>query len=76
MAYHSDYENEPIGDGNPYYRCIHCKRSDPEINGDIKKHSAECLYRRSKEAGVPYKPFSDNGDVNFELGGAETDQNS
>lgn len=29
----SNYPSEPIGDGNPYHRCVHCKRSAPEING-------------------------------------------
>lgn len=51
MAYDHDYPTEPIGDGNPYYRCAHCKRPDPEINGDIKKHDSWCLYRRQKEGG-------------------------
>lgn len=54
MTYHHDYENEPIGDGNPYYRCVHCKCSDPEINGDIKKHLPSCEYRHAKESGRPY----------------------
>lgn len=57
--YHSDYENEPIGGGNPYYRCIHCKRSDPEINGRIKGHEPWCKYRQAKELGQPYRPFED-----------------
>jgi hypothetical protein len=50
MAYHHDYDNEPIGGGNPYYRCAHCKRSDPEINGRIKGHESWCPYRLKKEA--------------------------
>jgi hypothetical protein len=54
MSYDHDYENEPIGGGNPYYRCVHCKRSDPEINGDLKKHLPSCAYRQAKEAGRPY----------------------
>lgn len=53
MSYDHDYETEPIGGGNPYYRCVHCKRSDPEINGDIKKHVPSCAYRLAKEAGRP-----------------------
>lgn len=46
--YYSDYPNEPIGRGNPYYRCVYCKRADPEINGDIMKHESFCKYRIDK----------------------------
>lgn len=56
MCY-SDYENEPIGGGNPYYRCIHCKRSDPEINGRLDGHLPDCKYRQAKERGEQYRPF-------------------
>ena len=35
MTLDHDYETEPIGGDNPYYRCVHCKRSDPEINGRV-----------------------------------------
>lgn len=61
--YYSDYENEPIGGGNPYYRCIYCKRSDPEINGRLEGHNKECPYRITKEfelkvnKGKPLKNF-------------------
>ena len=50
MAYNSDYKNEPIGGGNPYYRCAYCKVSDPEINGRIEGHREWCEYRRRKES--------------------------
>jgi hypothetical protein len=50
MAYFCDYETEPIGGGNPYYRCVHCKRSDPEINGRLDRHMSWCEYRTRKEA--------------------------
>ena len=43
------YPSEPIGGGNPYYRCVHCKISDPQINGTIKNHAPDCEYRLSKE---------------------------
>lgn len=59
MAYYSDFETEPIGGSNPYSRCIHCKRSVPEINGRFDRHEADCKYRQSMEQGVPYRPFSD-----------------
>ena len=48
MTHDSSYPKEPIGGKNPYYRCFHCKRSDPEINGDILKHETWCLYRQQK----------------------------
>lgn len=50
MTYYNDYDKEPIGGGNPYYRCIHCKVSDPEINGEISGHRIWCKYRQQKEA--------------------------
>lgn len=49
MTYYNDYDNEPIGRGNPYYRCVHCKVSDPEINGSIEGHQEWCEYRKRKE---------------------------
>lgn len=48
MSYDSGYPKEPIGGKNPYYRCVHCKRSDPEINGDILKHETWRFYRQQK----------------------------
>jgi hypothetical protein len=48
--YYHDYPTEPIGGGNPYYRCVHCKRSDPEINGRLEKHDQFCQYRQEMEA--------------------------
>ncbi len=62
MVY-SGYATEPIGDGNPYYRCIHCKRSVPEINGRLEKHDVDCQYQRAIEAGVEYRPFQDLDDA-------------
>lgn len=49
MSDRHDYENEPIGGGNPYYRCKHCKVSDPQINGRIEGHAEWCEYRQHKE---------------------------
>jgi len=48
--YRSDYPNEPIGDGNQYYRCIFCKISDPQINGRLDGHSTSCEWRIKEEA--------------------------
>jgi hypothetical protein len=47
--YYNDYPKEPIGGRNPYYRCVHCGISDPEINGEIKNHENWCEYRIRKE---------------------------
>jgi hypothetical protein len=44
MKYYDDYETEPIGHGNPYYRCTGCHRSAPEINGTLEGHSPNCPY--------------------------------
>jgi hypothetical protein len=49
MSYDSDYPNEPIGGGNPYYRCSFCKLSDPQINGEINNHTFTCEYRKQKQ---------------------------
>lgn len=51
-----DYANEPIGGSNPYYRCVHCKKSDPAINGRLEGHLPDCAYRKAKEQGRPYNP--------------------
>lgn len=52
--YYNDYETEPIGGDNPYYRCVHCHRSVPEINGRIEGHLDYCFYRRCREANYDY----------------------
>lgn len=49
MTYDSGYPNEPVGGSNPYYRCVHCKLTDPQINGDINNHAWHCEYRRQKQ---------------------------
>ena len=49
--YWSSYDKHPIGDGNPYWCCAGCGRSDPEINGDIKKHGVGCSEVAKKLAG-------------------------
>jgi hypothetical protein len=50
--YDDDYPKEPIGGDNPYYRCVYCKKSDPEINGELKNHSINCEYRKMKEGKI------------------------
>jgi len=44
-AYHTDYETEKIGGGNPYSRCVGCGVSEPQINGSINGHGKECPFR-------------------------------
>jgi hypothetical protein len=65
MTYDSGYENEPIGGGNPYYRCVHCKISDPQINGEVSNHAESCEYRQSKQGYV--LTVSDSYDFGYEL---------
>lgn len=62
MTLDHDYETEPIGGDNPYYRCVHCKRSDPEINGRVDRHESWCKYRIAKESGQAYRPFAEEPD--------------
>lgn len=63
--YYNDYETEPIGGGNPYHRCVHCKRSVPEINGRLDRHLADCEYRIAIESGAKY-PRDTTADDSFE----------
>jgi len=51
MAYHSDYDSVPTDEpSNPYYCCVHCHITDPQINGEIEGHAEWCDYRIKKEA--------------------------
>ena len=54
------YATEPIGDGNPYHRCIHCQRSVPEINGRLDRHLPDCKFRQAIEQGIKYNPYEDS----------------
>lgn len=47
--YYTDYPTEPISDDNPYWRCVYCKVSMPEINGRLDRHGDWCAYRIIKE---------------------------
>ena len=53
MTYWSGYDTRPIGGGNPYYCCVGCGRSDPEINGDIEKHGEGCSEVAKLRARTP-----------------------
>lgn len=39
---HIKYESEPIGGGNPYWRCKSCGQSDPYVS--IEGHREGCEY--------------------------------
>lgn len=46
------YPNEPIGGDNPYYRCISCGRSGPQINGKISGHASSCSWANAKRSEI------------------------
>lgn len=46
----NNYPQEPIGGGNPYFRCVSCKLSAPQINGRLENHESWCSYRESRAA--------------------------
>ena len=49
MTYNDSYPKKPIGKGNPYHMCALCKKSDPEINVQIKNHAEWCSWRKKQE---------------------------
>lgn len=55
--YRSDYPKEPIGGGNPYWRCSDCKISDPQINGSVSNHAPWCRWRQEQELVSSYAKF-------------------
>lgn len=56
--YDSNYPKKKIGHGNPYYCCLHCGVSDPQINGQLKNHLSTCEYRIKKETVPTYSNIS------------------
>jgi len=52
MSYDSGYPTKPMGGSNPYYCCVHCGRTDPQINGELNNHSDTCAYRQAKQGYV------------------------
>ena len=44
-----DYPSEPIGGNNPYQRCSSCKKSAPEINGELENHYMDCEWKIKME---------------------------
>jgi hypothetical protein len=51
-----DYPNEPIGGGNPYYRCSACGASDPQVNGTLSGHFSGCEWVKQKRASFTLTP--------------------
>jgi hypothetical protein len=47
--YDPTYPSEPIGGGNPYYRCTACKKSGPSINGRLSRHWSGCEWVRVRQ---------------------------
>lgn len=47
-----NYPDKPIGGGNPYYQCLYCGRSAPEINGDINGHYDFCKWAEAAKKGI------------------------
>lgn len=45
--YH-DYPSSPVGGTNPYWQCVHCGATDPQINGRLSGHFQGCLYVKMK----------------------------
>jgi hypothetical protein len=52
-VFYFDYENEPIGGSNPYYRCVHCGISDPQINGRLEGHADYSIEGSNTETDSP-----------------------
>jgi len=50
--YRSDFPTEPIGGGNPYYKCSYCGISVPEINGELTGHDEDCEWRKKEEEKI------------------------
>ena len=48
-----DYNSEPIGGGNPYYRCVDCEQSAPNIS--IHGHNANCSWLKRNKAALVLK---------------------
>ena len=55
-----DYPNEPIGGGNPYYRCSACGASDPQVNGTLSGHFPGCEWVKQKRASFTLTPMPDH----------------
>ncbi|BBA65566.1 hypothetical protein [Xanthomonas phage XacN1] len=50
--WYDDFPTEPIGGGNPYYRCSHCKISVPQINYRLEGHAPDCEYRQKHQTDL------------------------
>lgn len=54
-AYDDGYLKERIDGRNPYSRCVHCKKTTPEINGQLENHAEWCEYRTRREREAKYQ---------------------
>jgi len=55
VTYNDSYPKKRIGKGNPYMMCALCKKSEPEINGDVRNHAEWCSWRKQQE--LKHKPI-------------------
>jgi hypothetical protein len=52
-----DYPTQPVGGSNPYWQCVHCGATDPQINGRLSGHFYGCLYVKMKRKALrPIQP--------------------
>lgn len=62
------YINEPIGGGNPYYRCYNCQISDLQINGRLGGHAEWCEWAiEQKRRIIAETVLADTTEENLEL---------
>lgn len=54
MKYYTNYPKEPIGSGNPYYRCSFCGVSDPQINGNLNGHLDDCEWATKEKQKIKF----------------------
>lgn len=49
IGWYDSFDTEKIGGSIPYYKCVECGRSVPEINYSLSGHYSYCKYRIRKE---------------------------
>jgi len=65
VEYNCNYPDEPIGGGNPYHRCSHCKVSTPEINGRLEGHAGDCEWRIEQEGKLENRTDKADDDMSL-----------
>ncbi len=53
--YDDSYPSIPSGRGNPYRRCVSCRRTAPDINGEVERHYSWCAWRRERIAAHAFR---------------------